>query len=122
MPETAGKISALCLIGPEKAVSASNFSARAIATEPIRPDVSTANIKGFCFIMPVLSSYVFGKGLIMPIKRGLKLTIFPSFPKFNWRFADLKLDIIGQSLINQFFPCKKVYLFIDWPIIGQTYI
>lgn len=43
----AGKSSALCLIGPEKAVSASIRSPSAIATEPILLDVSTANIKGF---------------------------------------------------------------------------
>ena len=48
--ETAEKISALCLIGPEKAASESICSPSAIATEPVLPEVSTANIKGFGFI------------------------------------------------------------------------
>lgn len=50
----AGKISALCLIGVEKVVSARSFSPSAIATEPIRLDVSTANISGFGVIGVVL--------------------------------------------------------------------
>jgi hypothetical protein len=43
---TAGKISALCLIGCEKTASASSLEPAAIATEPDLPDVSMANIKG----------------------------------------------------------------------------
>ena len=46
--ETAGKISALCFIGAEKVFYARSFSPSAIATEPFRPEVSTASIKGFC--------------------------------------------------------------------------
>jgi len=41
-----GKSSVLCLAGPENAVSASILSPIAIATEPVRLEVSTAKING----------------------------------------------------------------------------
>jgi hypothetical protein len=44
--EMAGKISELCAIGAEKTVSASSWGPRASATEPILPDVSSANMRG----------------------------------------------------------------------------
>ena len=64
----AGKSSALCLIGPEKATSASIRSPSAIATEPILLDVSTANIKGFCAIcfFEYPDVLVFSKALLWP--------------------------------------------------------
>lgn len=46
----AGKICELCLIEREKIFSASIFFPMATATEPILPEVSTANINGFCII------------------------------------------------------------------------
>ena len=46
----AGRISVLCLIGAEKVVSARIFSPRAIATEPIRLDVSIAKTRGLSAI------------------------------------------------------------------------
>ena len=49
--ETVGKISALCLIGPEKAASARICSPIAIAAEPALPEVSTAKISGFGIIV-----------------------------------------------------------------------
>ena len=42
----AGNISALCVIGAEKVFSARSCGPLAMATEPLRPEVSTANIKG----------------------------------------------------------------------------
>jgi hypothetical protein len=38
-------------MGAENAVSAINWGPVAIATEPNRPEVSIANIKGFCVIL-----------------------------------------------------------------------
>ena len=42
----ASNISALCLMGAEKVVSASNFPPSASATEPILLAVSSANMRG----------------------------------------------------------------------------
>jgi hypothetical protein len=47
----AGKISALCLIGAEKKVSARIFLPKAIATEPILLEVSTAKMRYLGFII-----------------------------------------------------------------------
>jgi len=49
----APNISALCLIGAEKVVSASNFGPRASATEPILLAVSSANMSGWVVIFLV---------------------------------------------------------------------
>ena len=79
----AGKSSALCLIGPEKAVSASIRSPIAIATEPILLDVSTANIKGFGairFQYPMF--YYFRRPCYGHKKRFLGDFFLPVFPDF----------------------------------------
>lgn len=49
----AGNISALCLMGAENVVSERSSSPSAMATEPIRLEVSTANISGFSVIRGV---------------------------------------------------------------------
>ncbi len=51
----AGNISALCFIGPEKLDSASRFLPVASATEPILPDVSSANTRGSFVIFLALN-------------------------------------------------------------------
>ena len=86
----AGKTSELCLIGPEKVVSASIRRPVAIATEPILPDVSTANIKGFCAIIFLNCCIIYGFLLLFcrkprcANKKAIFLfTIFPNFPNYT---------------------------------------
>ena len=80
----AGKSSALCLIGPEKAVSASIRSPIAIATEPILLDVSTANIKGFGAIRFQYPMFYYFRGPCYGHKKRFLGGYFsPSFPKLS---------------------------------------
>ena len=87
----AGKTSELCLIGPVKAVSASIHRPVAIATEPILPDVSTANIKGFCAII-FLNCCIFFSFLLLfrrkphctNKKAFFLFTIFTNFPNYAY--------------------------------------
>ncbi len=100
----AGKISALCLNGAEKAVSASMRSPIAIATEPIRPDVSTDNIKGSCAcLLQLRSSAGFSNACSWP---GVPVS------GFIWLLLNPNKDIrvknnIVLKRINQIFPLPK---------------
>ena len=99
----AGKISALCLIGAEKVVSARIFSPRAIATEPILLDVSTAKTRGSWFIFCFFEYLCFVKRLFLAVKkRYLGDYFFLDLPKLS-SLSDGNLNIIGQVDINQIF-------------------
>ncbi len=86
----AGKTSELCLIGPEKAVSARKRWPVAIATDPILPEVSTANIKGF-FAINFLNGCIFEVFLVLFYrnprcankKAFFLFAIFPNFPNYS---------------------------------------
>jgi len=82
----AGKSSALCLIGPEKAVSASIRSPIAIATEPILLDVSTANIKGSGAIRFQYPMFCFFESLVVATKSVFWATFFSQFSQ-TFQFA-----------------------------------
>ena len=71
----AGRISALCLMGAEKAVSASIFSPSATATEPILLEVSTAKTKGFRAILIVLKDYIL-QFLLESLAKATKKALF----------------------------------------------
>lgn len=96
----AGKISALCLMGAEKVVSASIFSPNATATEPILLEVSTAKTKGFGAIFLVLNSYILrfsSRALLRPQKKHFLGDYFrPSLPKLS-SLEDNNLNIIGRG-------------------------
>ena len=53
-----GKSSILCFAGPENAMLAINCSPIAIATEPVRLEVSTTNINGFFVILYALLAFL----------------------------------------------------------------
>lgn len=91
--QIAGKISELCLIGPEKLTSPSIFSPTAIATEPILPEVSTDNVKGFCtiflFFWQAICYVFFRLGLITAMKKAFfKGLFFPHLSRI-YQFAGL---------------------------------
>lgn len=96
----AGKISALCLMGAVKVVSASIFSPSATATEPILLEVSTANTKGFRAIILVLNNYILrfsSRALLRPQKKHFLDDYFcPSLPRLS-SLVDNNLNIIGRG-------------------------
>ena len=116
----AGKSSALCLIGPEKADSASICSPSAIATEPILLDVSTANVKGFCAIGFQYSMFYYLQGPCYGHKKRFLDDYFsPSFPRLS-SLPGKRLNIIGQAVINQIFLLQKDAIMLNWTIISAA--
>ena len=95
--QIAGNTSELCLIGPEKAVSASIRRPTAIATDPSLPDVSMASINGFVaiifsiFVIFLIFSAFFQKLPLCQKKAAFLLDIFPSFPNYTYQFAKVAL-------------------------------
>jgi len=77
----AGKISSLCAIGAEKVCCSSIFSLRPRATEPILPDVSSANISIFWFIRAF--SLSFFSFLLPMLKIDLYIAFFLAFFLLN---------------------------------------
>ena len=99
----AGKISALCLMGAEKSLSARIFPPRAIAAEPILLEVSIAKTRGFCFIFRFFEYLCFAKCLVLAIKKRFLSDYFClGFPKLS-SLTNRSLNIIGQVDINQIF-------------------
>ena len=109
-----GKSSVLCLAGPENAVSASILSPIAIATEPVRLEVSMAKINGsrailLAFIVMFLR--FLPEQSIMAIKN-LKKKFF-LYDDFQGLFLCLPLcytvknDIIGHTNRNRIFRLQN---------------
>jgi hypothetical protein len=85
-----------------------------MATEPIRPEVSTANIKGSC-VMSLVQTQVLPErssvGLAAFTKKNRYWLIFPTCFARRLNLASGRENIIGGTGINQIFRLQKSLFF-----------